>query len=129
MSPGSSGVKKILVWTAVAAFAFVVFVKLLPDEPDDSANQNAAIAVVKSSHTPSVQFLSWNPDIDDMQWIATRCGSVCSNTDTDCYLVSASVDVITLGEKKTLRPEWIVCAGNTKYQPFNTEAKILFVTR
>jgi hypothetical protein len=121
--------KKLSIWVAVIVTALFIFVRLLPDESEDTANQNAAIAVIKSSHAPSVQLLSWNPDLDDMQWIAARCGNVCSDTETDCYLVSASVDVITLGEKKTLRPEWIVCARDTKYQPFNTEAKMLFVRR
>jgi hypothetical protein len=120
---------KLLIWVAVIVTALFIFVRLLPDESEDSANQNAAIAVIKSSHAPPVQLLSWNPDLDDMQWTAMRCGSACSDTDTDCYLVAASVDVITLGEKKTLRPEWVVCARNTKYQPFNTEAKMLFVRR
>jgi hypothetical protein len=121
--------KKLLIWVALIVTALFIFVRLLPDESEDSASQNAAIAVIKSAHAPSGKLLSWNPDLSDMQWIATRCGTECSNTETDCYLVSASVDVITLGEKKTLRPAWISCAGNTKYQPFNTEAKMLFVRR
>jgi hypothetical protein len=68
-------VTKLLIWVAVIVTALFVFVRLLPDESEDSANQNAAIAVIKSSHAPSVQLLSWNPDLDDMQWRAPRCGS------------------------------------------------------
>jgi hypothetical protein len=120
--------KKILIWTAVVAFAFVVFVKLLPDEPDDSANQNAAIAVIKKPYAPGTQLLLWNPDFSDAFWIATKWPeSLCAYK--DCYMVEFSVDVIPAGEKKTVKAEWLLYDGNRKYQSNNAEARMLFVSR
>jgi hypothetical protein len=40
----------------------------------------------------------------------------CSTVYSDCYQVTVWVDVIPSGEKKTIKAQWIVYAGNTESQ-------------
>jgi hypothetical protein len=118
--------KKILLWTIGVIVVLAIVVRLLPDPPDHSKEQQAAIAIIKKSYTPSVQLLTWNPDFAGAQWVAVQYPEpLCAYS--DCYQVSVSVDVIPGGEKKTIKAQWIVYAENEKYQADNAEARTLFV--
>jgi len=118
--------KKVFLWTIGIIIVLVIAGSLLPSPPDQSKEQQAAIAVIKKSYTPSVQLLTWNPDFANGQWVAIQYPEpLCVYS--DCYQVSLWVDVIPSGEKKTIKAQWIVYDGNAKYQADNAEARTLFV--
>lgn len=113
-----------IIWISLA---FVLAAILFgPDMPDDSKEQAAAITAIKQAYEPSVQLALWNPDFAEANWVAIQYPEpLCAYS--DCYQVSAWVDIIPGGEKKTIKAQWIVYAGNTKYKADNTEARTLFV--
>jgi hypothetical protein len=122
--------KKVLIGIAAFVIIAVGYETIFP-EPDDSANEQAAIQVIKQSYTPSIQLLSWNPDFNQASWVARKQnGPLCEShgVDDDCYEVEVWLDVIPPnGEKKRLTVDWLVYAGDAKYQAENTEARTLFV--
>jgi hypothetical protein len=119
--------KKLLLWTGGIVVALGITGSFMPDDSPDKLNkQAAAIAAIKQAYSPSLELAMWNPDFAEAQWVAIQYPEpLCAYG--DCYQVSAWVDVIPGGEKKTIKAQWIVYAGNTKYQPDNTEARTLFV--
>jgi len=118
-------------WLALGILVcLVIFIRMLPNAPDDSKQEQAAIAVIQKVYTPSRQLLSWNADFSNSNWVAREQGkAICDNhgVSDDCYEVEVWLDVIPNGEKKRITADWLVYDGMTHYQAENVEARTLFV--
>jgi hypothetical protein len=101
---------------------------LLFSTSKDAANHNAAIDAVKKTYAPSPELLSLRPDFIEAQWTAHKYPRTLDGY-TEAYEVTLSLDVIPDDDRKMLKAEWLVYAGNTKYVADDMEAQTLFVKR
>lgn len=121
--------RKFLLWIGGILVALAILGTLAPKSPEDSKNEDAAIAIIKQSYSPSLELASWNPDFTDASWLAVTDGGVYCGYDNgrNCYVVVLDVDVIPEGEKRTITAKWLVDLISKKSAPNNTEARTLFI--
>lgn len=119
--------KKKILWAAGVIAIFASYA-LLFSVSKDSDKQKAAIEIIKKSYAPSTQLLSMRPDFIEAQWTATRYPDRLDGY-ADVYEVILWMDVVPDDDRKMLKADWLVYAGNTKFLPDNMVAQTLFVSR